>query len=131
MTSLLGAGAGVLGLELDGLGGVERNTPSFTELFLLFWLPPPGAKAGRLPCDMELVSEFCPLVSCKPVYSSPKKPPKFFRNLPLTLLFEPVDDAVVALATDGLRLSPSFGKAMPFGGAKPGDIWPRFSAESL
>jgi hypothetical protein len=44
---------------------------------------------------------------------------------------EPVDETVVLLAIDGLRSSPSVGKFMPFMGAKPGEIWPRSSRESL
>jgi len=44
---------------------------------------------------------------------------------------EPEDEMVVAEAIDGRRSWPSPGKPMPYGGAKPGDIWPRFSLESL
>lgn len=58
MTSLLGPGAaGVLGLELVGLGGPLLSIPSFMLLFLL--RDAPGAKDGSTPPFKELVSEFC------------------------------------------------------------------------
>jgi hypothetical protein len=124
-TSLFGA-VGVRGLELEGDGG-----PLLTELFLLRGSEELDAKGGRvLPC-MELVSESCLLICFfKPVYSSPKNPCSFLWNLPLELDLEPVDDTVVALAIDGRRSSPS-GNDIPLPGAKPGDICPRFSEESL
>ena len=131
VTSLLAPAAGVRGLELPGLGRpLSRVMASLTELFL-FRDPPPGANAGRLPPWIELASEFCLLPSWPtgPAYSSPKNPCNFLRYLPL-MLFEPVDETVVALAIDGRRSS-SFGKRIPPGGAYPGEIWLRFSFESL
>lgn len=57
VTSLLGAGAGVLGRELPGLGGLlSLSIASFMELFR--FRGPPDANAGTLFCS-ELVSEFC------------------------------------------------------------------------
>ena len=129
MTSLLGP-AGVRGLELDGEGGPLRIEVSFMELFLFRCPPIPGAKVG-MPLCMELDSEFCLLLSSSPLYSSPKKPCSFLWNLPLTLDLEPEEDTVVALAMEGRRSSPSLVKLIPFCGAKPGDIWPRLSVESL
>jgi hypothetical protein len=101
---------------------------SFKELFLLRD-EASEADCALLPC-MELVSEFCLLGSLSPVYSSPKKPCSFLWNFPPALDLEPVEETVVALAIDGRRSSPS-GKFMPLWGTKPGDIWPRFSLESL
>ena len=123
VTSLLGAGAGLLGRELPGLGALlSLNMASFMELFR--FREPPGAKAG-MPFCSELVSEFCLLYPYRPdgslLMSSPKKPCSFFENLPPMLPFDPCDEMVVALAIEGRLSSPSPGKPIPPGGAHPGD----------
>ena len=133
VTSLLACGAGVLGLELVGLGGPLGDLPSFTELFLYLPFPAPGANGGSELC-MLLVSDACLLALpsfAMPGYSSPKNPASFLLNLPLMLFFEPVEETVVALAIEGRLSSPSPEKLMPPGGAYPGDTCPRFSLLSL
>lgn len=130
VTSLEGCGAGVRGLE-PGLGGPLRSIASFMELFLPLPAAPPGAKGGREPFCIELASEFCRLSFPTGTSFSPKNPRSFFCIRSWTLAFEPVDETVVALAIDGLLSSPSVGKHMPLPGAKPGDIWLRFSLLSL
>lgn len=131
MTSLLGPGAvGVLGLELVGLGGLLGVALSLTELFLNLEAAPIPLGTGP-PC-IELASESCLLsLSPFPVNSSPKKPCSFFLYRPPKLDLDPCDETVVPLATEGLRSSCSCENVIPSGGAKPGDIWPRFSLESL
>lgn len=65
------------------------------------------------PC-VELVSEFCRLLSCIAFEgSSPKKVWSFLCTLPAILALEPVDDTVVALAIEGRLSSPSITKLMP------------------
>jgi len=123
VTSLLGAGAGLLGRELPGLGALlSLSMASFMELFR--FRGPPDAKAD-VPFCSELVSEFCLLYPYRPdgslSMSSPKKPCSFFENLPPMLPFDPWDEMVVALAIDGRLSSPSPGKPIPPVGAHPGD----------
>jgi len=123
VTSLLGCGPGVRGLEVDpGLGGPLRDMASFSELFL-FLANAPGANAGSTPPCTELVSDGFLLLSfaASVPYSSPKKPCSFLWNLPLKLDLDPEDETVVALAMEGLRSALSSGKAPPFGGTKPGE----------
>lgn len=88
---------------------------SFMELFRFRPFPPPGANGGKGPFCIELVSEFCLLllVLSNGTSFSPKKPCSFFCMRSLTLVLDPVDDTVVALAIEGLRSSPSVGKFMP------------------
>lgn len=128
VTSLFGA-AGVRGRELEGEGG--PSCMSFTELLRFRELAAFGAYEGTLPPCNELVSDPVLLADfVKPVYSSPKKPCSFLWNFPPALDLEPVEETVVALAIEGRRSSPS-GNLIPLPGAKPGDICPRLSEESL
>jgi hypothetical protein len=130
VTSLEACGAGVRGRE-PGLGGALRSIASFMELFLCRPEAPLSANGGREPFCIELAAEFWRLSFPMGTSFSPKNPLSFLCMRSCTLALDPVDDTVVALAIDGLLSSPSAGKHMPLPGAKPGDIWPKFSLLSL
>lgn len=121
VTSLEGGGTGVRGLE-PGLGGLLCSIASFIELFLFLPETTPCPNGGKEPFCIELASEFWRPSFPPGTSFSPKKPLSFFCMRSCTLILEPVDETVVALAMDGRLSSPSMGKHMPLPGAKPGDI---------